>query len=100
MSTTVKTSDKFRKDLSGLVGTLPRPIDEALMYASTLENNNNSEEEEDPIPPGEKRKKQVKPGGNKSGHYKDILGQFFDTDQSSAQNKLNDLLDYISELEG
>lgn len=100
MSTTAKTIATFRTELEQQIGSLSRPLEDTLSYASTLETDNSEEEEEESVPPGEKRKKQVKPEFIKKGvHFREILTKALSSDLESAKETIEALLDYITELE-
>jgi|GEM_PF-4794338 len=102
MSTTAKTSEDFRAELENAMNSLPRPYDQALIYASTLENTDNSddEEEEEEIPPAENRKKKAKPEGQKMGaYYQEVLGEAVSEENEDIKAITESLLAYINELE-
>ena len=103
MSTTAKTSEDFRAELENAMSGLPRPYDQALIYASSLENSTSSEEEEEEeeeIPTAENRKKKAKPEGQKMGaYYQEILADAVSEEDEEVQAITRSLLAYIHELE-
>lgn len=104
MSTTAKTSEDFRRELEELLGGFPRVINQALTYASTLENNNSEEEEEEeeeePIPTTGNRKKRVRPDPIKKGAFlADKAIAAVSNEEAEVKSVVQSLMNYIYELE-
>lgn len=100
MSTTAQTSEDFRAELNQLMNGIPRLYDQALKYASILENTDDSEEEEEDIPTVPNRKKKPKPEGQKKGAY---FAKALTKANLAVKNEVKvvteSLLAYIKELE-
>lgn len=101
MSTTAKTSEDFRAELRQVMNGIPRLYDQAIKYASNLENTSSSEEEEEEeIPTAENRKKKAKPEGQKKGAYfQEALAEAVSEEGEEVKAITQALLSYINELE-